>query len=103
MASILGIGGVFFKADAPDMVREWYGRVLKLDVQPWGGVVFQPLSAGYTVWSPFAADTPHFEPSASDVMINFVVDDIDGVLAHAAGHDVPPLARDDTDANGRFA
>jgi predicted enzyme related to lactoylglutathione lyase len=34
-----------------------------------------------TVWSPFAATTDYFAPSQSSFMINFVVDDLDSVLA----------------------
>jgi predicted enzyme related to lactoylglutathione lyase len=103
MAKVLGIGGVFFKAKDPRALREWYGRVLGFDVQRWGGVMFAPLPSGVTVWSPFDQDTSHFSPSAEPIMINFVVEDLDGLLARAAEQGVPTLARDDSDPHGRFA
>ena len=36
-------------------------------------------------------------------MFNFVVDDIDGILAMAAAQEVHPLGRDDQGGIGRFA
>ncbi len=83
-ARVLGIGGVFYKTASPKATNEWYKRVLGFDVTSWGGVKFPPLPQGVTVWTPFPADTTHFEPSSSNLMVNFVVDDRDGVLARAA-------------------
>lgn len=103
MARVIGIGGVFFKADDGEAVRDWYRRVLGLAIEDWGGVAFPPLDRGVTVWSPFAADTKYFEPSERGFMINFVVEDLDGVLAKAAAEGVEAVGRDDSDPNGRFA
>jgi predicted enzyme related to lactoylglutathione lyase len=36
-------------------------------------------------------------------MINLIVDDLDGVLAHAKAAGVEPVDRSDDDDNGRFA
>jgi catechol 2,3-dioxygenase-like lactoylglutathione lyase family enzyme len=102
MARVLGIGGVFFKSPSPKATCAWYRRVLGLEITEWGGVSFAPLPIGETVWSPFPADTTHFAPSSSNLMINFVVDDLDGVLAHAAAEGVEPLDVKD-DPFGRFA
>ena len=103
MAKVLGIGGVFFKSPSPKATCEWYKRVLGLEVTDWGGVSFPPLSLGETVWTPFPAETKHFAPSSADIMINFVVDDLDGVLARAAEQGVEPLEIKDEDSFGRFA
>lgn len=102
MAKVLGIGGVFFKAEDPQAVRDWYARVLGFDIHDWGGTVFKPTQAGSANWSPFAADTQYFAPSAAPFMINFMVDDIDGVLAKAAAEGAEALGRQD-EAYGRFA
>ena len=102
MAKVLGIGGVFFKAADPDGLRDWYSRTLGLKVESWGAVMFEPLPRGVTVWTPFAADTDHFAPSTLDVMINFVVDDLDGLLAQAAAQGVTPIERSGDDY-GKFA
>ena len=45
MARVLGLGGLFFKSDDPDGTREWYGRVLGIAFEEWGGTVFLPETA----------------------------------------------------------
>jgi len=102
MARVLGLGGIFFKAADPAAVRDWYARVLGFSVHEWGGAMFDHPAVGATNWSPFPADTQYFEPSKSDFMINFIVDDLDGVLARAVAEGVEPTGRQDEDM-GRFA
>jgi len=107
MASVLGIGGVFFKSKDPGALSNWYRDVLGLDVQEWGGVVFMPEAmaahpgAG-TVLSPFRADTTYFAPSTKDFMVNLAVDHLDGILASCAEHGVEVNGLPD-EPNGRFA
>ncbi|PIB93214.1 VOC family protein [Caulobacter sp. FWC2] len=103
MAKVLGLGGIFFKVEDPTAVREWYARVLGFDVHDWGGTIFTASKGNTATWSPFAADTQYFAPSTAPFMINFVVDDIDGVLAKAAAEGVEPTGRQDEDGMGRFA
>lgn len=103
MAKVHGIGGVFFKTSDPAALAAWYHRVLGFGGGPWPGAMWPHGDKGYTLWSPFEADTTYFEPSASPFMINFIVDDMDGVLARAAAEGVEPTGRDDSDPNGRFA
>ena len=57
MAKVLGLGGIFFKAEDPAAVRDWYARVLDFDIHSWGGAVFKAPRITTTTWSPFAADT----------------------------------------------
>jgi predicted enzyme related to lactoylglutathione lyase len=107
MATVLGIGGVFFKAKDPAALGTWYRDVMGLDVQGWGGVVFRPEpmaahpGAG-TVFTPFDADTAYFAPSTREFMINLAVDDLDGILASCARHGVDATVLPD-EPNGRFA
>jgi predicted enzyme related to lactoylglutathione lyase len=103
MARIIGIGGVFMRTGAPEALRDWYSRVLGIAFESWGGVAFPPLDRGVTVFSPFAPDSDYFAPSTREFMINFVVDDLDAVLAQAAREGAPAIGRDDSDPNGRFA
>jgi len=102
MAKVLGLGGIFFKAEDPAAVRDWYARVLGFEVHEWGGVIFEQPKARQATWSPFAADTQYFAPSTAPFMINFVVEDMDGLLARAAAEGVEPIGRQDEDM-GRFA
>ena len=108
MANVLGIGGVFFKANDPKALSGWYKDVLGLDMQDWGGAVLRPgpMAAhpgAATVFSPFKADTTHFEPSTKAFMVNFAVDDLDGVLAQCAKHGVTPIKTMPDEGMGKFA
>lgn len=104
MAKVLGLGGIFFKAADGAALGDWYRRVLGFEIQDgWGGTMWPHPQQGFTLWSPFKADTSYFEPSTQPFMINLIVDDLDGVLAKAEAAGVTPLGREDGDPNGRFA
>jgi predicted enzyme related to lactoylglutathione lyase len=103
MAKVVGIGGVFFRSPDPVALRAWYARVLGLEITAWGAVKFPPLTNGVTVWTPFEASTTHFDPSQREMMVNFVVDDLDGVIAQAEREGATILKREDADTYGRFA
>src|SRR3954466_13265465 len=95
MAKVLGVGGVFFKAADPAAVGAWYARVLGFEVSDWGGVAFKPSRIGGSNWAPVAGEDRYFDPSQAAFMVNFVVDDLDGVLARAAAEGVEPTGRQD--------
>ena len=103
MAKVLGLGGVFYKAENPEAARDWYARVLGFDIHKWGGAVFEAPRSPTTTWSLFGADTQYFAPSDAPFMVNFVVDDLDGLLAKAAAEGVEPTGRQDEGGMGRFA
>jgi predicted enzyme related to lactoylglutathione lyase len=108
MPKIIGLGGVFFKSANPEALRDWYGRVLGLVFEAWGGVIFTPDAAASqpgagTVFSAFAADSDYFAPSQAGYMVNFMVDDLDGILARAAAEGVEPIKVMRDEFNGHFA
>ena len=75
--SVVGIGGVFFRANDPGALREWYEKHLGVVVDyasPW---VPQP---GPTLFMPFAKDTDHF-PADKQWMINFRVTELAELLS----------------------
>ncbi|KGO91277.1 VOC family protein [Flavobacterium subsaxonicum] len=81
MKRVTGIGGIFFKCSDPAKVNEWYKTHLGLDTSPYGAKFDwqdggEAANKGYTLWSPFPANTTYFEPSEKDFMINFRVEDI---------------------------
>lgn len=107
MAKVTGVGGVFFKADDADELREWYRDRLGLDVQEWGGTQFffdrrDAPGIGYTIWSPFPADTEYFQPSEKPFMINLRVDDLDGMLEQLRSAGARVLDRREDTENGSF-
>lgn len=87
MKRVTGIGGIFFKAENPKALSEWYRRHLGLEVEEWGGVVFRwagpdnPGGVGTTVWNAFPADSTYFQPSQAAFMVNFRVQDLHALLA----------------------
>jgi predicted enzyme related to lactoylglutathione lyase len=89
MKHIIGIGGIFFKANDPEKLGEWYRQHLGLELEEFGGVTFRqpetsadetPKREAYPRWSPFPADTDYFKPSNKPFMINFRVVDLDILL-----------------------
>ena len=89
MKRVIGIGGIFFKANDPEKLATWYKKHLGFEVEDWGGVTFQegaganlkPLRKSNIVWSPFEAKTDYFKPSDKPFMLNYRVHDLDALLA----------------------
>lgn len=104
MAKVIGFGGIFFKSRDPKALGEWYAKHLGLPVEGWGGARFEEdtARAGYTLWSPFAADTTHFAPSTHPYMINFRVDDLDALLRQLRAAGVQVDDRVEEGEYGRF-
>lgn len=97
MKRVVGIGGIFFKAKNPEVLRAWYQTHLGIDVQAWGGTAFPwDRPEGMTVWSVFPDTPEHFAPSTAPFMVNYVVEDLDAVLAalRAEGCEVDPKVDD---------
>ena len=107
MAKVTGIGGVFFKSQDPAALLRWYRDRLGVETQSWGGAQFffdrrDRPGIGYTVWSPFAADTTYFEPSQKPFMLNLRVDDLEGMLAQLRAAGARVLDRREDAENGKF-
>lgn len=103
---ITGVGGIFFKAKDPKALAAWYRDVLGMPVEAWGGAALRydaPKHPPALAWNAFPATTNYFAPSASGLMIDYAVDDMDALLARLRSKGVTVLKRDDKDPNGRFA
>jgi predicted enzyme related to lactoylglutathione lyase len=105
MAKAVGIGGVFMKARDPKALMEWYAANLGIGSAEGGGsLAFDgPASMGMTVFAHFASDSDYFGDGSQQFMVNFRVDDLDGLLAQlaAAGVRIDPKREDYP--FGRFA
>ena len=98
MAKAIGIGGVFFRATDTKALAAWYETHL-------GVTGFWEQEAGMTVFAPFKAETDYF-PAAKQWMINFRVDDIDGLIAQLQQAGIAVETRPDewdSPETGRFA
>jgi catechol 2,3-dioxygenase-like lactoylglutathione lyase family enzyme len=105
---VIGVGGVFFKSADPDRLHSWYADNFGMTGGA-AGCEFKwrshdkPEIRQRTVWSVFPRESNYFDPSRAPFMINYIVDDLDAILANLArnGVDVDPK-REDYDY-GRFA
>ena len=76
MKKVTGIGGIFFKCQDPEKMKEWYKTNLGLQTDDYG-TSFEwrhfdfPDRKGYTAWSTFPETTNYLEPSKKDFMINY--------------------------------
>jgi predicted enzyme related to lactoylglutathione lyase len=71
---VTGIGGVFFRAKDPEALANWYDEHLGINGMEWA------QQSGQTVFAPFPADTDYFGSESQNFMLNFRVDDLDGML-----------------------
>ena len=85
MERVVGIGGYFFRADAPEALATWYETHLGISSLSSGSSWEQ--AAGPTVFAPFPADTDYFGRPDQQTMLNFRVTDLDAMLTQlrAAG------------------
>ena len=82
---VTGIGGIFFKCDNPEMMKDWYSDNLGLVTNEYGSVFEfrqsdKPKQKGYAVWSPFPKDTEYFNPSSKNFMVNYRVENIEALV-----------------------
>ena len=110
MKRVTGIGGIFFKSDDPKKLYEWYETHLGIQRAADGsGVMFEwrdlndPSQTGTTVWSVFPRTSKYFDPSRSSFMINYRVDDLDGLLDELKKAGVEAGPRPEDSEYGRFA
>ena len=109
MAKVTGIGGVFIKSSKDkDVLNAWYRDNLGINFQDWGGAILEwaedkQVDGGQTVWTTADPDSKWFAPSESSFMINYRVDDLDGLLTRFKENGVEIVKGPDDDFNGRFA
>ena len=105
---VTGIGGIFFKAQDRERLLAWYRDRLGIDLQEWGGWLFlwrdhdNPDRAGHTVWSVFDKNSTYMQPGNASFMINYRVDDLDGVLSALRAEGVEVEDKVDESEFGRF-
>lgn len=110
MAKVLGLGGLFMACSDPAATKDWYARVLGLEINDYGGFDFVQKhavaafpEAARTVFAPFDAKSDYFAPSTLPYMLNLMVDDLDGMLARAKAEGVEPVQLGEDYDYGRFA
>lgn len=82
---VTGIGGIFFYSKNPKEANEWYAKNLGLAIDDWGSPfefrnANRPEEINYLRWSPFDEKTNYFSPSDTPFMVNYRVNNIEGLV-----------------------
>jgi catechol 2,3-dioxygenase-like lactoylglutathione lyase family enzyme len=107
MKKVTGIGGIFFKCKDPAKMRDWYKNHLGLNTDKYGTNFEWHQGAdstkkGFTQWSPFSEKTKYFEPSVKDFMINYRVEDLNGLVELLRTEGVTIVDKIEVADNGKF-
>lgn len=82
---ISGTGVIFFRSKNPKEAREWYAKNLGQAISEYGSSfefrnARRPDEINYLQWSPFEENTNYFDPSAKEFMVNYRVQNIEGLV-----------------------
>lgn len=83
---VTGIGGIFFYSENLKDTKEWYTKNLGIEINDWGASSFEsrnlnrPDEINSLQWCPFKKESNHFSPSKKEFMINYQVQNIDGLV-----------------------
>jgi len=82
---VVGIGGIFLKSKNPKKTKEWYGGNLGMTMDKYGSSfefrnANNPDEINYLIWSLFEENTDYFQPSEKEFMINYRVQNIEGLV-----------------------
>jgi len=83
---VTGIGGIFFYSDNPKETKEWYIKNLGIEINDWGSSSFEsrkidnPDEINSLQWKPFKTGDEYFSPSKKDFMINYQVQNLEGLV-----------------------
>lgn len=84
---VTGIGGIFFLSDNVEKTKEWYTRNLGIEINAWGSSGFdsrnidKPEEIDSLQWKPFKTGDAYFAPSKKEFMINYRVQNIEGLVS----------------------
>lgn len=104
---VTGIGGIFFFSDDPDKSKEWYSKNLGIVTNEWGSSfefrnANRPEEINYLQWSPFKNGNEYFAPSKKDFMINYRVQNIEGLVNKLRANNVTIVDEIETYEYGKF-
>lgn len=83
---VTGIGGIFFFSNNLPETKDWYAKNLGFDINAWGSASFEsrnmnnPDQIDSLQWSPFKTGDDYFSPSKKEFMINYRVQNIEGLV-----------------------
>jgi predicted enzyme related to lactoylglutathione lyase len=105
---VTGIGGIFFFSENMEEMKEWYAKNLGLEINDWGSSSFEsrdlnnPDKVNSLQWTPFKKGSEYFAPSQKEFMINYRVQNLDGLLTKLKENGVTILDDVSTYDFGKF-
>jgi glyoxylase I family protein len=104
MERVEGIGGLFFRAQDPKALAQWYADHLGVGATPsdYGQEAWQQ-TAGPTAFAPFPAATKYFGRAEQQFMLNFRVRSLEAMVAQLRRAGITVDVDPETYPNGLFA
>jgi predicted enzyme related to lactoylglutathione lyase len=104
---VTGIGGIFFFSSNPEKSRNWYAKHLGLATNAYGSSfefrnANEPGEINYLQWSPFKEGDAYFVPSKKEFMINYRVQNIEGLVKKLKSEGVEILDKIESFDYGKF-
>ena len=104
---VTGIGGIFFRSKNPGETRAWYGKNLGLAIDDYGSPfefrnANRPDEINYLRWTPFEEETDYFDPSEKEFMINYRVQNIEGLVKKLSENGVTIVDKIESYEYGKF-
>jgi len=104
---VTGIGGIFFFSDNPKETKDWYSTNLGIETNEYGSSfesrnIIKPDEINTLQWSPFKKGDGYFSPSKKDFMINYRVQNIEGLVKKLSDNGVTILDSIETYDYGKF-
>jgi predicted enzyme related to lactoylglutathione lyase len=105
---VTGIGGIFFYADNLEETQKWYEENLGIEMNDWGSSSFDsrdidnPKQVNSLQWKPFKKGDEYFSPSKKEFIINYQVQNIEGLVKKLKENGVTILDSLETYSYGKF-
>lgn len=104
---VTGIGGIFFFSENPKETRDWYRENLGIESNDYGSSfesrnLHHPEEVNTLQWSPFKKGDDYFSPSKKEFMINYRVQNIEGLVHKLKANGVTMLDSIATYDYGKF-
>jgi predicted enzyme related to lactoylglutathione lyase len=104
---VTGIGGIFFYAEKPSATQDWYAEHLGMAMDAYGSVfefrnANRPEEINYMRWSIMAKNSNYMSPSPQSFMINYRVNNLEGLIKKLRQANVSILDTMETYDYGKF-
>ena len=105
---VTGVGGIFFYSKNLEETQKWYSENLGIEMNDWGSSSFDsrdlnnPEQINSLQWKPFKKGDEYFLPSKKEFMINYQVQNIEGLVKKLKENGVTLLDSIETYDYGKF-